>query len=374
MILELLLRGMGDKMDELREAMNSAWDESEKKEEAAYEERHKDDPPKVNDEPVVTEEVKDEGTNSLEKPEILEEAASQEKTEVAETPEKGAKPEIAEKVGKAPASWSPKAREAWEKVPAAAQAQIAKREQEVNQVLQQSAESRKAVASFNNVLAPYREGLMAAGYQDPFSAINSLLQVESGLRAGSNHDRAQGIANLINHYGVDIAALDNILSGQPNQQQQPSGNLEIEQLLDQRMAPINQFLQQQQQQQQYGIMQEQQQATAQVSQFGSDKEFMNDVRMDMADLMDMAANRGEPMSLDQAYTKACAINPEVSQIMQQRQNQQNIMGTNQNAVQKRAASVSLTGAQGGAGGLNGKLSLRDTIVDAWNSQSSWQNV
>ena len=353
-------------MDELRDAMNAAWDESEKEGDEAALKSEVSQELEPNDDPVISDEVKDERTEIPEKIGMQEKTANQEKEEDTGKNDAAVKAAITEKASKAPASWSPKAREEWANVPGAAQAQIAKREQEVNQVLQQSAEARKAVQSLNSVLAPHREGLESAGYQDPFQAIGALFQTEAGLRTGSSYDRAQGIANLISHYGVDIATLDGILSGQPAQS---NPNTEMEDMLDQRMAPINQFLFQQQQQQQYGAMQQQEVANQQVNEFGADKEFLSDVRMDMADLMDMAVNRGEQMTLDQAYAKACAINPEVSSIMQQRQTQQTIMGTHQSAVQKKAAAVSLTGTQGGAGGLNGTLSLRDTIAEAWNTQS-----
>jgi hypothetical protein len=350
-------------MDELREEMEAAWDASEKEGDDAFAEKE--------EKQGTTEEPEGEEYNSdakleSEQPLDLEKEEKTHKDGLAEV-KPIEKEVVADKASKAPASWSPNAREAWGKVPAAAQAQIAKRENEVNQVLQQSSEARKAAQSLNSVLAPHREGLQAAGYNDPFQAISTLFQTESGLRTGSNHDRAQNIANLISHYGVDIATLDGILSGQ--QQQQSNPNTQLEDMLDQRMAPFNQYMAQQQQQQQYGMLQQQEDANQQVIQFSADKEFIADVRDDMADLMDMAGKRGISMSLDQAYDKACAIHPDVSSVMQQRQKQQSIMGTHQNAVQKKAASVSLTGTQGGAGGLDTSMSLRDTIADAWNGQT-----
>jgi hypothetical protein len=343
-------------MSELREELEAAWEESETEgtdEIEAQEEKGETAAPELEqDEPIEN------------APIVAKDPAEKVPLVEGETPTKEV---AAVKESKAPASWSPTARESWGKVPAAAQAQIAKREAEVNQVLQQSSEARKAAQSLNSVLAPHREGLQAAGYNDPFQAISTLFQAESGLRTGSTHDKAQGIANLIKHYGVDITSLDNILSGTQHQQQS-NPNTEMQDMMDERMAPFNQYMAQQQQQQQYGVMQQQQEANSQVAEFGAGKEFMDDVRMDMANIMDAASGRGEVMDMEQAYTIACQIHPDVSSVIKQRQNQQNIMGTNKNATQKRAASVSLTGTQGGAGGDNENLSLRDQITEAWNSQ------
>lgn len=267
---------------------------------------------------------------------------------------------------KAPASWSPANREHWAKLPDNVKTQVAKREAEVNKVLQDSATARNAASQLNQVMAPYQQGLMAAGYGDPFTAINAVMQAESSLRMGNAQQKANAVANLIHQYGIDIGQLDSILAGSPNTQAAaPNGDMEA--MIDSRMKPFNDFVQQQNANQMYQQEQDQQTANSQVSSFSADKEFINDVRMDMADLLDMAAKHGQTMTLDQAYQKACAIHPEISKVMGQRQEQQRVMGTQQvTAAKKNAASASLTGSQGGAGGGAGEQSLYDTIKAAWD--------
>ena len=56
----------------------------------------------------------------------------------------------------------------------------------------------------------------------------------------------------------------------------------------------------------------------------SQNEFYNDVRSDMADLLDMAANRGRQMSMQDAYNTACAAHPQISKVMAGRQAQQSV--------------------------------------------------
>lgn len=327
------------------------------------------------------EEVLDEGGSV---PEIQEETGGEQPATPEDTPPEAEKSPESEKISpvndpetepkkgkevkgeKAPASWSPQNRESWSKLPDNVKAQVAKRELEVNKVMQDSATARKAAAHLNQVMAPYQQGLIAAGYSDPFTAINAVMQAESSLRVGNAQQKASAVANLIHQYGVDIGQLDSILAGSP-QNHQASPNADIESIIDQRMQPFNDFVQQQQVEQQY--VQEQGRITAdnEVYNFSDNKEFINDVRMDMADLLDMASQRGQTMTLDQAYAKACAIHPEISKVIDQRQEQQRVMGTQKmTAAKKNAASASLTGSQGGVGGGNSELSLYDTIKAAWD--------
>lgn len=279
--------------------------------------------------------------------------------------------ESAAKASKAPASWTPKAREAWQKLPQEAQAEVMKREKEINRVLQESSQARSAVTELNNVLAPYKEGLIASGVHNPIQQVGNLLAVESRLRQGNQTEKALTVANLIKSYGIDIGELDNVLSnqgyGQQQQPQQNGSNPDIERLIAERMAPVNQFLQQQNQQKQWQEQQERQQATQTVESFSQGAEFINDVRMDMADLLDMASARGQSMTIQEAYNKACAIHPEISGIMKQREEQQRLMGT-QNAMQrKRTAASSISGRQSGPTSGRGNDSLRGSIEDAWDA-------
>lgn len=279
----------------------------------------------------------------------------------------GATPAEEDKEGplKAPYGWTPTARETWGNLPKAAQQQIIKREREVEEVLRQSATARQAVTELNRVLEPHRERMMASGVQNPIQMLGTMLDAERRLSSGDPQTRAATIANLIKGYGVDIEVLDGLLAGQVK----ASPHADIERLIDQRLAPVNQILQQQEaftRQQR----QEAERAIAQtVNTFSSQAEFIEDVRLDMADLLDMAAARGQTLSLEEAYKKACAIHPEVSKVMADRERQQQLMGTQTALQQKKNAAVSITGVQRGAT-VNGSLGLRDQIAAAWDDQMS----
>ena len=59
----------------------------------------------------------------------------------------------------------------------------------------------------------------------------------------------------------------------------------------------------------------------------------------MADILEMSANRGEPLTIQQAYDRACQMNPEIQSIMMARNN----------AVTpaKRRAASAVSGSQAG---------------------------
>lgn len=343
-------------MDELRQALSDAF---EKDEESTPSESMA-----VPEEKTQSLEPQESKTTQQEDAEAPTEPVPNEpKTEGIKPPEGEKAPEPAKE--KAPASWSAKARETWGNLPAEAQAEVMKREREVNKVLQETAGARNVAAQLNSTLAPYREQMIASGVRNPIEAIGGLLATESRLRSGNHQEKALMVANIIKNYGVDIGELDSVLSGQGVQPTNP--NSELERLLEQRLAPVNSFLQHQQMQQQQQAAYEEQQAAASVQSFSAQAEFINEVRLDMADLLDMAAKRGQPMTIEEAYSKACAIHPEVSGIMAQRKKQQDLMGTQTEIQRKKAAASSITGQRGGGATAKVGDSIRDSIAAAWDN-------
>ena len=340
-------------MDELREAFEQAWDKSE--EGSAPEEEAQTVPEETEkpEETVTTEEEEEKPEEALpdEKPapELQETATDEEKPK--ET-----------KAAKAPAGWTPTNREQWANLPDSVKDQITKREQEIDLALKKTSNERRVAQQLSQTVQPYQQAMIAAGYKDPFQAIDTLMRTESGLRTGTAHEKATIVADLIKNYGVDIQSLDSLLAGQPVQSGENSA---LESMLEQRLAPINQYMQQIQQTQLQAQQQEQQTANKAVSEFQG--EFFDDVRMDMADIMDMAAKRGVQMNLQEAYDKACMLHPEISQVVRQREADQRILEASQQTARKKAAaSASLTGRQVGVPGNNPNASLRETLSEAWN--------
>lgn len=353
-------------MNELREALETAYEEEEEAgggQETEESTAQGSETPEPTSEEGVVDEVETEEV-ATEEAEEQEPGSEDVREEVREEPKEKVAGAQAEK---APASWSPKAREGWGKLPDEAKSQVLKREKEVNQVLQDSSSARNFTSKFSQLMGPYRESMIASGAQNPLQAVGTLLQKDAAMRAGTPAQKAQAVASMISDYGINIEMLDGALSGNPNIQAE-SPNASLESLIDQRMAPMNEYLNQQKYQQQMAYHQSQNDATNSVSQFSETAEFINDVKADMADLLDMSAARGQEMSLQQAYDKACAINPDISSVLQQRASQQRIMGGNKSMASKRAAAASLTGKQGGAGGGTTGGTMREMIEQSWDEQ------
>jgi hypothetical protein len=241
---------------------------------------------------------------------------------------------------KPPLDWSPTLKQSFKELPNEVQQAIHDREVAVNNVMQQTANDRRMAQEFNNVVGEFR-GLMAAeGVQNPLQGVRGLLATTAQLAMGNKEAKANKIAQLIKHYNVDIETLDQALVGEAPQQQQPPADPRIDWMMNQ--------MQQAQQAQQQQVVQG---ANQTIHEFAADpnNEFFDDVRMVMADFLDVSAKNGQHMSIQEAYDRACASNPEIAQIQAQRRAQQSGMNAEQHLQQKNNAAASISGkASGGS--------------------------
>ena len=301
------------------------------------------------DDPQPTEPSTEPSPQNDDEPEELPLAA--EDTTPPTTDEPATEPKV-----KAPAGWTPAQREQWSKIPSELQQQITAREAEIAKTMANSSDSRNVHDRMAKLGQSYAPIMAAEGVSDPVQAAEGLFQTVSQLRMGTPQQKAETIANLINHYGVDITTLDDALVGKPQQQ---SPQTEMERILEEKMAPFNQMMQLLEQAKGKSQTQVQESAQQSVQDFAKNAEFLGDVRNDMADMIDFAHSRGQEMSLQDAYNKAVAMNPEISKVLEQRK----IMGGNKALQQKRAASSSLNGKRSGlTAPPSGGTSMRDDIT------------
>ena len=221
--------------------------------------------------------------------------------------------------------------------------------------------NRKTGENFNNLVQSYQPIIAAEGFgHDPIAGFKGLLESIATLRMGNPQQKAEVVSRMIKGYGVDIDALDTVLSsqisGKPAQQNK---NAELEAMLNQKLAPMQQFMSSIEQQKMQAQEQMYYQTNQEVADFASSHEFYEDVRMQMADLIDVAANNGRMLTMEQAYNAACASDPEISKVMQQRSYSTNVEA-------KRNAASSIRGKQGGSQST-GSDSLRDALMNAIDS-------
>lgn len=267
--------------------------------------------------------------------------------EQAEGIQPGPKPGPKAQGDRAPASWRPEIREHWGQLPETVRSEIARREGEVQRTLQESAEARKNYDAVMKTIAPY-EAFIRAENSNPIQAIDNLMSTAARLRTGTAPELATMVAGIVNQFGIGrfgngfIEMLDTALAGQtPKLDPQQAA---IDQVLNQRLAPIQQMFSQFQQAQQAQQQRVVEQAQSEVGQFLEKAEFGNDVREDMADLLEAAQRRGQNMTLLDAYKKACLMNDQVRSVISQRMQAKGAQQQTQAAQKARSAAVSVSGS------------------------------
>lgn len=253
-------------------------------------------------------------------------------------------PKSGPKVEKAPASWRPEVREHWNQLPEPVRAEVARREFEVQRTLQETAQARQYAEQINKAFAPY-EAYIRAENANPLQVIDNLMGTAVRLRTATGPELAGLMAQMVNQYGTGrfgpqfIEQLDSALAG--NAPKADPQQHQLQQVIQQQLAPVQQFMQQFQQAQAAQQAQVAQKAATEVEQFLSRTEFGNDVREEMADLLEVASRRGQELSLTDAYKQACMLNPSVRTAIMQRSKTQQAQSQSAVAQRARAAAVSV---------------------------------
>lgn len=256
-----------------------------------------------------------------------------------------------------PPGWAPAAKAAYANLPKEVQEAVARREQEINNGFAKLREYKG--------LDEYAEMAKASGTTlreafDRYKAAEDLL----------DRDFRGGVLSLCEMYGVHPMQLAQEFAGmftggqqgqeQPGQPPQPA-NPELG-LLARELAGIKEFVRTLSTERE---TQEKQAINGYVQQFSQDKIYFEDVRKDMAHLI----RTGQANDLDDAYDKACWMNPQIRDLLiSERAAPQ---AAQARVSQARRASGSLrTGAPAGpAPSGSSSSNLRSALLDAWDSSS-----
>ena len=214
-------------------------------------------------------------------------------------------------------SWKKEAQAELAKLPETTKKFIQEREEQFHRGLEQYKEQANYAKDVQNALKPYDDYLKQ--FNVPIgTVVKSLIKTEHTLRSGSPAEKVEMVQKLVKDYGIDI----NQVLTQPYDAE--------------RVQYKQQLANMQSQLQAYESMQndnETSQIYATLQDFGAKHEFYEDVRNDMADLIE----KGLANSLDDAYNKAIRLNDNVFNKAQARQ-------ANQAAKQAKAAAVSVKGS------------------------------
>lgn len=228
-----------------------------------------------------------------------------------------------DRVERAPEGWRPGAREDWAGLPEPVRREIHRRELDIATGLQEAAEARRFSEEFETKVRPFEQLIRAEGAESPLQAVTEIMNTVSQLRMGTPQERAARMAQLIGHYGVDISLLDSALAsgmqpGAPMAGQGAAVPDPVQQAIDAKLKPVQEFMSGIQSRMDESTKQVSERANAAVAAFSDGREFIADVRLDMADLIDAAAAKGRGMTLEEAYDLACQVNPDVRAVIQAR--------------------------------------------------------
>lgn len=255
----------------------------------------------------------------------------------AQGSQQGAAAPQGQAVDKAPASWTPTAREKWGGLDPAVRAEIHRRESDMGRAMQESAQARQFIDAFEGIVRPYEVFIRQEG-SNPLAAVNDLFQKAAELRLGTPGSKAALIASLINEHGVDIPMLDTLLANRQQIAQMQQMN-QRQQFQDPR---VDQLLAHQQRQMQANDARETADIRNALNGFAQTHEFYPDVAGMMADIVEMRAARGEPIDIERIYAQACQLHDGVSGVMSQRATARPQMNR-QAVLRARRAAVSVSG-------------------------------
>jgi len=221
------------------------------------------------------------------------------------------------KTVRAPASWRPSIREAFGKLPPEIQEEVNRRESEINSGLREASESRRVHREMQEIVAPYMAQITAEG-GTPMGAFKSLLNTAHILRNGAPQQKAILAAQMVMQHGIPIEMLDSALAQLTNGQV-PRNDPTI-QAIDQRLAPVMEFMQRMNSNTQQYQQRQDQSIEQELASFIADpkNEFYSDVADDMADILDLGARRGKQITLQEAYGRATMLHPEISEVISKR--------------------------------------------------------
>jgi hypothetical protein len=198
-----------------------------------------------------------------------------------------------------PATWRPGGKAAWDGLPEAAKAEIYRREQSIFDGIEQYKGKAQVADTLMQVIQPYQSLIAAAGTNVP-GALAEVLRTAATFYVGTPTQKAAALRAIARTHGIDLgAAAAN--TGSPNAYVDP-----IAEQLHGRIAQLEGVLANQQRAAQNSELSA---AASQIVQFRDDPQhrYFADVSYQMGQLM----NAGLATNLQEAYAKACELNPNV---------------------------------------------------------------
>lgn len=227
-----------------------------------------------------------------------------------------------------PADWKPAAREKWGGLPREIQEETLRTHAEARKTLSEASQARQFATQVQQTLTPYQQILGA----NPIQGMDGILRTAHALATAPPQHKAQIIANLMRGYNVPIEHFVAAYDGGPQQQAPQAPPIDPQAIV----AQVRQQMQQEH---------AQTQASAAIQAFAADpkNEFFNDVRPAVLGLL----QGGVASSLEDAYKKACSLDPSIAAALRQREDSKAATARLATTQAARAASSSLRSSPAG---------------------------
>lgn len=258
---------------------------------------------------------------------------------------------------KAPSSWTPKARESWASLPEDARKEILRREEDSVKGIRQLQEQMAPYTQFAQNLEPFIKEAID-NRVDPSQYIGNVMVAERRLRTGSAEERFSSLVEIAESYGIPLRRIINEAMGQevvPDpflNRKQNALPPEVQRELEESRAFREEMRQGKQTSDTSALEKE-------IDEFKKDKEFFEDVKLDMAVIFDA----GRATSLQEAYDMACRMNPGVYETIQSRASAKNALTDKQRAA-AGVTSTSSNSAETGNTGFDDDDDLATTVRKA----------
>lgn len=277
--------------------------------------------------------------------EVPEPAKNEPETPEAAKPEeapaaKADEPEGTWNPEKAPTSWSPKVREQWGNLPEDVRKEIVRREEASVMGVRKLQEEFQPVRQFAEHLSPFIQEARQLG-ADPTQYIANVMVAERQLRSQDPNDKFNALLSIADTYGIPLREF---LRGE---MQAPAAQPSLPPEVAHELAAMRQWREQE----------SQQTLQRQIDEFRAGAEFFDDVRDHMAVLIETGAAK----DLKEAYESAIWVNPEVREVLLQRQEAEKQKSV-QNQRRARATGASVTG--GDAPGVDVSVDDDDDSIEA----------
>lgn len=240
-----------------------------------------------------------------------------------------------------------------------------KREGDIAKFIQNTSDDAKFGAAMQQAISPFAQ-VLALDAPNPFTALRNYAQTAAQLRTGSASMKAQVISNLIKQYDVDIETLDKTLAGEDTGSAEES---RLASLLDERLKPVQDFMSRAEKARHEFSETQSQAYQSEIQKFAGSEghEFFEDVRQDMADLIELAQARGRAMTLEEAYQACVRARPDLQEALKTRTEAEQLRERARKVAEKKKAASSLKSTTPKPKGQGDADDLRSTLEQAWDN-------